>query len=247
MSREFLVRAKQVSKQFLILRQEHTVFRSLGCVLRGEPLRREFWALRNISFSVERGERLALIGKNGSGKTTLLRLISGIFRNTGGALEVAYPPRVLFKFWIGFNGDLTVTDNVFLFGAVHGISRAHLTARMDAILQNAGLHELRFSFLKNLSSGQVQKLALCVFWEGQGDFFLFDESLAFVDRLFAERCAQEFEGWARERKTMVLASHDMAFIRTHCTRALWLEAGCVRMHAEVNDVVDAYERDTDSI
>lgn len=239
--------ARGMSKRFLLLRQEQSVFRTLAAMAGGEPLRREFWALRDIDLPMARGERVALIGRNGSGKTTFLRLACGIYAPTAGSLTVSLRPRALFRFWTGFNGDLTVVDNIYLFGAVHGIGRRHLSGKLEGILEHAGLCDLRFSFLKNLSSGQLQKLALEVFWEGEGELMIFDESLAFVDRAFAERSEARFNALAAQGTSMLVASHDMEFVRRHCTRAVWLEEGRIRMDDTAERTVEAYERHTDTV
>jgi ABC-type polysaccharide/polyol phosphate transport system ATPase subunit len=234
------VRVRHLSKRFLVLKQQRTTFRVLRALVRRQPLKRELWALRDLSFEVAEGEKLALVGKNGSGKTTLLRVLTGIYERSAGDLQVAGEPKALFKFWIGQNADLSVVDNIYLFGAVHGMGRDFLKPRLEEILDDAGIQETRFSPLRDLSLGQRQRLALAVFFQTPADFMIFDESLAYVDQSFARRCESFFRSVADSPRTIVIASHDHAFLRRHCRRAIWLDEGRIRGDGPAAEVIDAY-------
>lgn len=236
------VRADRLSKRFRVPAGRSTVLRRLRALARGDPLGRERWVLRDLSFEVRTGEKLALVGKNGAGKTTLLRLLSGIYRQTSGALAVRGRPTALFSCDIGFIRDLSVLDNVYLFGAVYGIGRDVLTPRAADILVRAGVEDLAHAPLRDLSVGQVQRLALSIFSQTASDFLLFDEVLANVDHGFRRESERFFGLLTRSDRTVIMTSHDTSILRQYCERALWLDEGRARRIGPVDDVIDEYER-----
>lgn len=239
------VRLERVAKRFMIPRTQRTTLRVLRALVRREPLRHELWALEDVSFALAPGERLALVGRNGCGKTTLLRLLSGILEPTSGTITLASPPRALFSTVIGFSPELTVTENVFLFGAIHGLVRRRLEPRADEIVARAGITHLAHAQLKDLSMGQVQRLALSVFAESSERFLIFDEVLGNVDRGFARTADAYFRALARSGRTIVMTSHDPAFLAAYCERAIWIDAGRVRLDGPFDDVMRAYEKSFD--
>jgi len=235
------IEVNNLSKRFLVLKGEKTFLRTLKAVFRRQPLKKEIWVLHDISFSIKKGEKLAIIGCNGCGKTTLLRILTGIYGKTFGYLKINVEPKALFKFWVGLNGELSVMDNIYLFGAVHGMDRHFLKENMDKILDMAELYELKYSSLKELSNGQMQRLALSVFFQTKSNFLIFDESLVFVDQAFANKCEKYFEDLAYSDKTVIMTSHNSSFLRKYCRTAIWLEEGRIRMSGEANHVIDKYE------
>jgi ABC-type polysaccharide/polyol phosphate transport system ATPase subunit len=239
------VRLDRVAKRFMIPRTQRTTLRVVRALLRREGLRRELWALQDVSFAIAPGERLALIGRNGCGKTTLLRLLSGILAPTSGTIALASPPRALFSTAIGFSQELTVADNVFLFGAIHGLVRHRLAPRQEEIIARAGITHLMHAPLKDLSMGQVQRLALSVFAETSERFLIFDEVLGNVDRGFARTADGYFRALAQSGRTLVMTSHDPAFLGAYCDRAIWIDAGRVHLDGPFDDVMRAYERSFD--
>lgn len=236
------VKVENLSKRFLVLKRKETVLRVLKALIKRKPLKRELWVLRKLSFEIKKGEKLAIVGKNASGKTTLLRILTGIYDKTSGYVRVEDAPRTLFKFWIGLNSDLSVVDNIYLFGAVHGIGRDVLEHKMDQILKMSELYHQRFSPLKELSPGQQQRLALSVFFQNTGDFLIFDESLAFVDMGFAQKCEAYFQDLLSSEKTVIITSHDTSFLRKYCKTAIWLDEGHIRVSGGVDRVINEYER-----
>ncbi len=243
---DIAVRCTDISKRFFVLQREKTTFRILKAFIQNESLKKEYWALRDISFELNKGEKLGIIGSNGAGKTTLLRILAGIYKETSGSLEAALSPIVLFKFWIGLNNDLSVLDNIYLFGAIQGITRPVMDSQIDDILDTAELSDLKFGPLRELSMGQRQRLALGVFFRSPGDLLLFDESLSFIDKTFYHKCETYFEELAASKKTVIIASHDIVFLRKYCTKAIWLDRGKIRKMGDIDIVADAYEHFSDS-
>jgi lipopolysaccharide transport system ATP-binding protein len=237
------VRAERLSKRFMILQSRRSAFRAVAAVVRRQALRREHWILRGVSFQIARGDKVAILGRNGSGKTTLLRMIMGIYAPTSGTLMVDVEPSALFDCDVGFNGELQVVDNLYLFGAIHGIRRRDLAPRERIVLEQAGMEHLAYARMKDLSPGQLQRLALAVFAQTKSDFLIFDEVLENVDQAFAMEAQAFFAGLARSDKTLIMTSHNAEFLARYCQSAIWLEGGAMRMHGPFDEVVREYQRE----
>ena len=236
------VKTENLSKSFTVLERKNTTLQVLKSLLKHEPLKQTLWVLRNLSCEIKKGEKTALLGRNGCGKTTFLRLLTGIYNETSGNVIIHGIPRVLFKSSFGLNGRITVLDNIYLLGAIHGIKRSVLDNKIEEILTNAGLNDVRHALLKKLSSGQTQRLALSVFFQADGDLLIFDEALESVDLGFVQKCDDYFQRLSHSDKTIILASHHGSFLKKYCTRALWIENGTVQMHGSFDEVYPAYER-----
>ena len=170
-------RASRLSKIFQVPTGRESVVRILRKFWAGTPLFTDHWALRDLSFEISRGEKVALVGRNGAGKTTLLRMLMGIHDPTSGSITCHVQPEALLKFGIGLNLEISVTDNIYLFGAIHGMNRKYLEPRRDDILGTAGLSNVPYLSLKHLSAGETQRLALAIAMQSPAEFLIFDESL----------------------------------------------------------------------
>jgi ABC-type polysaccharide/polyol phosphate transport system ATPase subunit len=238
---EWLVQAERIAKRYRVLKRQRNTLRALKAIFGREKLTMELWALRDLSFSIDRGEKIAIIGRNGSGKTTLLRLLAGIIEPSSGSIRVAEAPLALFKFWIGQNADLPVVDNIYLFGAVCGMKRAQMKLLVPGILESAGIQELGFAPLHDLSLGQQQRLALSIVFQAPADFLVFDETFVHVDQAFIRECNAYFVRLAESSRTLVLTSHDHDFLKKYCRRAIWLEKGRIRRDGPAAEVIEAYD------
>jgi ABC-type polysaccharide/polyol phosphate transport system ATPase subunit len=186
---------------------------------------------------------VAVVGRNGCGKTTLLRLVAGIYQPTSGELTVLGKPRILFRSYVGFAPELPVVDNVFLFGAVHGIERHVLVEHLRAILEFSELEPLAFLPLKNLSVGQVRRLALTTFVESTSQFIILDEALDNVDADFKRRVMERLRDRLNPEKTLLMTSHDADLLTYFCNQAIWIDQAAVRMQGSVAEVMAAYAKD----
>ncbi|MBU2103031.1 MAG: ATP-binding cassette domain-containing protein [Candidatus Omnitrophota bacterium] len=238
----FCVKADRICKKFFIPARANTTLNAIKTLLRKQALGKDLWALREISFEIRSGEKIAIIGPNGSGKTTLLRIVSGIYLPTSGNIVVEGAPRPLFNIASGLSNDLSVVDNIDLFGAVHGLARTFIEEHIDSILKDAGLGDVRFTLMKDLSRGQRQRLALSTFFQVNDKFLIFDESLTYVDQSFSSRCESYFEQLVHSSRTVIMVSHDIDFLSKYCSRALWIDKGEIRMHGEIGAVIQEYRR-----
>lgn len=214
----------------------------------GSPLsryfsrREEIWAVKDINFEVFRGEALGIVGHNGAGKSTLVKLLSGITVPTRGQVTIRGALSALVEVGAGFNVELTGRENVFLAGAILGMSRREIAHRMDSILEFAGIGNYIDAPVKTYSSGQFVRLGFSVAAQLEHDIFLLDEVLAVGDVAFQTRCFDRIDQLRQSGKTLVLISHDLAAIDRICDRAILLNRGEMVMTGGPRDVIEEYSK-----
>lgn len=200
---------------------------------------REFWALRDISFEVKRGETVGIIGRNGSGKSTLLQIICGTLTPTTGTVQVNGRVAALLELGSGFNPEFTGRENVYLNAAVLGLSREEVDARFDKIAAFADIGEFIEQPVKIYSSGMYVKLAFAVIAHVDADILVIDEALAVGDAVFIQKCMRFIRAF-QERGTLLFVSHDTASVQNLCRSAIWLGNGRVKQVGASKDVAEAY-------
>jgi lipopolysaccharide transport system ATP-binding protein len=239
---------QEVSKKFL-KGELYTSLRDLvpaatrRMLRRGRPPevdRREFWALRDVSFSVRRGEAFGIIGGNGAGKSTMLKLLSGIMRPTMGAIQVTGRLSALIEVSAGFHHDLTGRENIFLNGAILGMTRAEIRQRYDAIIAFSGLEEFIDTPVKRYSSGMFARLGFSVAAHVDPDVLLVDEVLSVGDYLFQRKCMERMHTVIGSGATVIFVSHNLREVANLCQRSLLLERGQVRAIGPTADVIREY-------
>jgi ABC-type polysaccharide/polyol phosphate transport system ATPase subunit len=181
------------------------------------------------------------MGKNGSGKTTLLRILSKIYDKTSGNLEINDEPAALLKFSIEIAQDLEVAESIFLFGSIFGITKNVLTDQLDHIYEITELRHMAFSPLKDLSTGQRQRLILSVFSLCEKKFLLLDECMASTDDFFNKQFSKRLDHIFSPDRTVVMTSHDSNFLRKYCSKAIWLEEGRILAQGNAYEIIDQYE------
>jgi len=201
----------------------------------------EFWALEDVSFAVERGESLGLVGHNGAGKTTLLKLINGLVKPSAGMITVRGSVRALIALGAGFNPVLTGRENIRVASAVLGFSEQETRDQFDAIVAFSELEEFIDAPVQTYSSGMAARLGFAVAVHTRPDILLVDEVLAVGDLRFGMKCFQKIAEFRAGGGAIILVSHNPYTIRTNCDRVAWLEHGKVREIGEVTDICDAYE------
>ena len=200
-----------------------------------------FWALQDVDLEVKHGEVLGLVGRNGAGKTTLLKILSRITKPTRGWAEIYGRVGSLLEIGTGFHPELSGRDNIYLSGAILGMSKKEIAGRFDEIVAFAELEKFLDMQVKHYSSGMYVRLAFAVAAHLETEILLVDEVLAVGDIKFQKKCLNKMGDAARAGRTVVLVSHQMNQIRRLCSRAVWMEGGTVRKDGNTSEVLGAYE------
>lgn len=200
----------------------------------------DFWALKDVSFGVERGEVVGIIGRNGAGKSTLLKLLSRITVPTKGRIQINGRIASLLEVGTGFHQELTGRENIFLNGAILGMSRAEIVGKFDEIVDFSGIEEFLETPVKRYSSGMYVRLAFAVAAHLEPEILIIDEVLAVGDDAFQKKCLGKMGSFAHSGRTVLFVSHNMDAVRSLCSRAIWLENGKVHQDGKVDDIVDDY-------
>ena len=200
------------------------------------------WALKDINFDVKRGEVLGIIGRNGAGKSTLLKILSRVTAPTTGEIRVDGRIASLLEVGTGFHQDLTGRENIFLNGAILGMTKSEIRSKLDEIVEFSGCDRYLDTPVKRYSSGMVVRLGFAVAAHLEPDILVVDEVLAVGDFEFQEKCLGKMSEVASQGRTVLFVSHNLASIQNLCQSAIWLEGGAVALEkADVSGVVSAYE------
>ncbi|MEH3088072.1 MAG: ABC transporter ATP-binding protein [Microbacterium arborescens] len=203
----------------------------------------EFWALRDVSFSVAPGESIGVVGRNGQGKSTLLKLVAGVLLSDEGSVEVHGGVAPLIEITGGFVGDLTVRENVRLTAGLHGMPKAEVNRRFDSIIAFAEISDFVDTPYKHLSNGMKVRLAFSVVSQLDEPILLVDEVLAVGDRAFRAKCYRRIDELLAEGRTLFFVSHNEKDLRRFCTRGLYLDKGELVLDGPIGDVLDRYNED----
>lgn len=203
----------------------------------------DFWALRDVSFDVQPGEAIGVVGRNGQGKSTLLKLVAGVLFPDEGQVRVHGGVAPLIEITGGFVGDLTVRDNVHLTAGLHGLPKAEIARRFDDIIDFAGAGDVIDTPFKHLSSGMKVRVAFSLISQLEEPVLLVDEVLAVGDKAFRARCYKRIEELLVEGKTLFLVSHNERDLRRFCTRGLYLDSGKLQLDGPIDEVLKRYNAD----
>lgn len=244
------IRVESLSKKYLLgnvtsdtLRDQlsHTLKRFVG---RQNHLPKQetnsIWALKDISFEVKEGEVLGIIGKNGAGKSTLLKLLSRITHPTSGHIEVYGRVASLLEVGTGFHPELTGRENIYLNAAILGMKRHEIRSKFDEIVAFAEIDKFIDTPVKRYSSGMYMRLAFAVAAHLEPDILIIDEVLAVGDSAFQKKSLGKMDEVSKSGRTVLFVSHNMATIRSLCTRSVWLDYGEIKMIGKTSDIVDRY-------
>lgn len=217
---------------------------ALGAALRrkAHAAYRDFHALHDVSFEVRRGEAVGIVGRNGAGKSTLLQMIAGTLQPTSGTIEVHGRVAALLELGAGFNPEFTGRENVFLSGAVLGLSRTEMEARFDSVAAFADIGEFIEQPVKTYSSGMMMRLAFAVNTCVDPEILIVDEALSVGDAPFQAKCFRRLRQLIDQGVSLLFVSHDLGTVRTVCSRALWLKHGRPEMWGEAKEVAREYEK-----
>lgn len=208
----------------------------------GRPEREDFWALRDISFDVAEGEVVGIVGRNGAGKSTLLKILSRIVEPSAGRAQMRGRPASLLEVGTGFHGELTGRENVFLNGAILGMSRREIASKFDEIVAFSEVEKFLDTPVKRYSSGMYVRLAFAVAAHLEPDILIVDEVLAVGDLEFQKKSLGKMRSVAREGRTVLFVSHNTGAVLDLCDRGLLLENGQVKKAGSIEEVVGEYVR-----
>lgn len=235
-----IISFKNVSKRFKLPHEKkNTLKEYLFSAAKGKSYE-ELWALRQIDFSVEKGEFISFIGSNGSGKSTLLKLISKVYLPTAGKTQVNGTIAPFLELGVGFQYDLSVKDNVYLYGATLGLSRDKINGIFGAIVDFAQLGKYIDQKVKNLSTGMEVRLAFSIAAHADADILLVDEVLAVGDQNFQQKCFDLFVRFKKEGKTIVFVSHDLGIVGKFSDRVGWINNGGLEILDQPEKVIRIY-------
>ena len=209
---------------------------------KGQMATKEFWALRDVSFHVEKGTLLGIIGSNGSGKSTILKVLAGIMPPTKGSITAHGSIAALLELGAGFDGDLTVRENIYLRGAMLGYTREFVNEEYQNIIDFSELQEFEDVAYKKLSSGMKSKLAFSLASRVNPDILVLDEVLSVGDIGFRKKSENRMREMMSGGTTTILVSHSMGQIREMCTQVVWLEKGEMRGIGDTKQMCDEYEK-----
>jgi ABC-type polysaccharide/polyol phosphate transport system ATPase subunit len=202
----------------------------------------QFWGLRDVSFNVDKGGMLGVVGRNGSGKSSLLKVLSGIYNPDEGKYEIKGRISALIELGAGFHPELTGRENIILNGAILGYSREEMAVKFDDIVSFSGVGKFIDSPVKNFSSGMELRLGFSVAVHSEPDVMLIDEVLAVGDKQFKKKCYKKIEEFRDKGVTILFVSHNMDEIIRYCDKCLWLDKGNVRAIGDPVKISKEYEK-----
>lgn len=235
---ETVIEVKGVGKSYhMYERPSHRLWQALAG--KRKSFYRDFWALRDVSFSIRRGQTVGIVGRNGSGKSTLLQMIAGTLNPTEGSIAVKGRVAALLELGSGFNPEFTGRENIYLNATILGLSRAQIEQRLDSILAFADIGEFIDQPVRSYSSGMSVRLAFAVIAHVDADILIIDEALAVGDAFFSQKCMR-FLRQFQKNGTLLFVSHDAAAVTNLCESAVWLQNGRMRLSSTSQEVVEAY-------
>jgi ABC-2 type transport system ATP-binding protein len=243
MSDKVMVEVEHVSMKFNLSSEKFDSFKEYVIKsLKNQVSFEEFWALRDVSFEVMKGDALGLIGLNGSGKSTMLKTIAGVLKPTEGSVRVNGSVAPLIELGAGFDMDLTARENVFLNGALLGHSRKEMESFYDDIVSFSELENFMNVPVKNFSSGMVSRLAFSIATIGVPDILIVDEVLSVGDFRFQEKCERRIQAMADQGTTILFVSHSIAQVKKICDKIAWLESGQLKRFGSAEEICKEYEQ-----
>jgi ABC-2 type transport system ATP-binding protein len=230
---------ESVSKNFRLYRERNRYIKS--AVLRGRRARyEEFWALDDVSFSVDHGSTVGIVGSNGSGKSTMLKCLTGIYRPDKGKITMNGSVAALLELGAGFHPELSGRENIFLNAAILGMSKRDVEKNFDSIVEFAGLERFIDTPVKNFSSGMTVRLGFSIATHVEPEILLIDEVLSVGDQAFQRKSSEKIEQFRRDGRTIVVVSHSLGAVQQLCKEVIWLEKGKMKMRGAAADVIAHY-------
>ncbi len=238
---ENVIEVNDVSMQFRLYKEKVDSLKEYAIkIIKKELEYDNFWALKDVSFHVRKGEAVGLVGRNGSGKSTMLKVIAGVLKPTMGSVRISGSIAPMIELGAGFDFDLTARENIFLNGAILGYPREMLEENVEKIIKFAELENFIDVPVKNFSSGMVTRLGFSIATVYQPDILIVDEILSVGDFKFQNKCEERIQEMLSKGTTLLLVSHSTEQVRRVCDRAVLLYKGNMLMEGQVDEVCDLY-------
>jgi len=254
------IAVENLSKRYIISHQKRERYTALRDVLangakrfanklahpfatpKNDPTHEEFWALKDINFDIQQGDRVGIIGRNGAGKSTLLKVLSRITEPTSGKVSIRGRVASLLEVGTGFHPELTGRENIFLNGAILGMSKAEIKKKFDEIVAFSEVEKFLDTPVKRYSSGMYVRLAFAVAAHLEPEILIVDEVLAVGDAQFQKKCIGKMQEVGKEGRTVLFVSHNMSAIQNLCTEAIWLDKGRLHSEGAVSELIANYQK-----
>lgn len=238
-----IIKVNNVSMRFNLAEEKTDTFKEYVLkMVTGKLHFTEFYALKDVSFDIERGESVALIGKNGSGKSTMLKIIAGIMYPSKGTVSVHGSIAPLIELGAGFDPDLTARENIYLNGAVMGHDREYMDRYYDQIVEFSELQEFMDVPIKNYSSGMQARLGFAIATIVRADILVVDEILAVGDFRFQQKCKEKMAELMEGGTTLLFVSHNGKQVKELCKKAIWIDHGELMAYGDTEEVYGLYEQ-----
>lgn len=238
---ELAINVKNIKKTYKLYDKPSLRIRE-AFSLSGRKYHKEFHALKDISFEVEKGEMLGIIGKNGAGKSTLLKIITGVLTPTEGSVEISGKVSALLELGAGFNPEYTGIENIYLNGSMIGYTEKEMDTKIDDIIQFADIGDFIYQPVKSYSSGMFARLAFAVSINVEPDILIVDEALSVGDVFFQAKCYKKLNDLKNSGKTILFVTHDMGSVIKYCNRAILINDGVIAAEGEPAKIVDIYKK-----
>lgn len=241
MEKQLVIKVDHVSMKFNLASEKFDSFKEYFIKsLKKQVSYNEFWALKNVSFEVYKGDSLGLIGLNGSGKSTMLKTIAGVLKPTKGSVQVNGSVAPLIELGAGFDFDLTASENIYLNGALLGYSREVMQTYYNDIVEFSELQNFMDVPVKNFSSGMVSRLAFAIATIGTPDILIVDEVLSVGDFRFQQKCEERIRHMMAAGTTILFVSHSIEQVKSICNKIVWLDHGNVKRFGDAEAICQEY-------
>lgn len=243
MENDIIIKVDHVSMKFNLASERFDGFKEYVIrSLKKEIKYNEFWALKDVSFDVYKGDSLGLIGLNGSGKSTMLKTIAGVLKPTKGTVSVRGNVAPLIELGAGFDFELTAKENIYLNGALLGHSRDVMNEHYEDIVEFSELRDFMDVPVKNFSSGMVSRLAFAIATIGVPDILIVDEVLSVGDFRFQQKCEQRIRNMMEQGATILFVSHSIQQVKDICNKVVWLEHGNMKRFGDAAEICEEYSK-----
>ena len=241
MEKEVIIKVDHVSMRFNLASERYDGFKEYVIrSLKKQIKYNEFWALKDVSFEIYRGDSLGLIGLNGSGKSTMLKTIAGVLKPTNGRVEVRGNVAPLIELGAGFDFELTAKENIYLNGALLGHSRSVMEKHYEDIVEFSELRDFMDVPVKNFSSGMISRLAFAIATIGIPDILIVDEVLSVGDFRFQQKCEQRIRHMMDQGTTILFVSHSIQQVKAICNKVVWLDHGSLTRFGDSSEICEEY-------